>query len=578
MTLKLSFPDNEACKSFADRFKLSYTENTNSLTVDWHYLPYVKSMASVTVEQLDNTTEHEFIVQGDPVEIAKHGTIQQDLGGGFYLVSSINGLNLHNASLSFDINSKPMQFLENVGTIQGMNNQSTSLDPLSSDGQWARIRVASTYRPLAPSFDLHVTKYLSKPELYIMDSGINFQHPEFQYDSLEKENFYTLPVFNNDFTDDVGHGTAVAAMAVGKNLGTSTHCKLVNVKIGSSNHNATLLEVGQAIDAILNRIAADPNVTRIINMSWGITRSTWLDSKVQSLIDAGATVICAAGNQGISVEDISPAGLDTVITIGSIDKYDIPSGFNNISPTDSGLTTSHGLSLDMFAPGEDVLIATKEGGYALGSGTSFSAPLVSGIASVIGSLNESALVGSFIKDTLLSTATEHALLFEDDRFSENQNRIAHLITADPAAGYKNNDVASYLGVHGDDALIVVNLNSVLDSSRFETLYPEDSFTYKIEFLDQDTESAYSSFFHLNATTGELNIDKPSVLLPEETKLKMVEFVAIAESSRVVMRSQKIFFFHTNPLYQDTMDSDITLALTETNSISFYALWCAAVIK
>ena len=33
------------------------------------------------------------------------------------------------------------------------------------------------------------------------------------------EDFYTLPAFNGSFADDVGHGTAVAAMAVGKNLG-----------------------------------------------------------------------------------------------------------------------------------------------------------------------------------------------------------------------------------------------------------------------------------------------------------------------------------------------------------------------
>ena len=147
--------------------------------------------------------------------------------------------------------------------------------------------------------------------------------------------------------------------------------------------------MGDAIDAIITRAMDNPNVTRVVNMSWGVARSSWLDHKVQSMIDAGMVVVCAAGNSGISVEDISPAGLDTCITVGSIDKYDIPSGFNNISPGDSGLTNSSGLSLDLFAPGEDVLVASNSavGGYALSSGTSFATPLVAGVAVEIAALN-----------------------------------------------------------------------------------------------------------------------------------------------------------------------------------------------
>jgi hypothetical protein len=57
---------------------------------------------------------------------------------------------------------------------------------------------------------------------------------------------------------------------------------------------------------------------------------------------------------------------------------------------------------------------------------------------------------------------------------------------------------------------------------------------------------------------------------------MIEFVAVATTSRARMTGTTMFYFQTNPLYAETKESDITLALTETNSISFYAAWSASI--
>jgi hypothetical protein len=457
-----------------------------------------------------------------------------------------------------------------------MNPGAQTLDPLAPEGQWARIRVASRYRPLLTSFSVHEITHGSSPELYVMDTGINFDHAEFDYPGLTKVNFYSLPVFNGNFSDDIGHGTAVASMAVGKNIGVARNAKLMNVKIGGAGHNATLIEVGMAIDAILNEVSSNPNLSRVVNMSWGIARSSWLDAKVQSLLDAGVTVVCAAGNQGISVEDISPAGMDNVITVGAIDKYDIPAGYNNISPSDSGLVTSAGLSLDIFAPGDEVLVAkgstTNE--YTVVSGTSFACPLVAGVALEICALNSTPCFYSFIKDTIINTATEHALLFEDDKFSENQNRLIYLYTSDPLSIYKNANMVSYLGVHNPEAesKIVADLNSALDIELFKSIYPDDQIVYSLEWTDPAQEATYGQFVTLDPVTGIVVIEKPTVTLPEETKLVMISFVGIATTPKIKVKTNTIFFFYNNPLYQDTLQSDITLALTDVNSISFFGTW------
>lgn len=584
--LRVIFEDQASRDAFADRFKLDTKVDDNKLDIGWHLLQFAKlDPKALDYDELallqaspEANAEREFIIKGDPATFGDHAVIVNDLGGGFYLVKSTDGTFLGDHVDSIEHNSSPMTFLD-ASSITSLNTLTEVADPGSDEAQWPRIRVASKYRPLLNSFTTHEITWQSKPELIVMDTGINFNHPEFQYAGLTTENFYTLPAFNGSFADDVGHGTAVASMAVGKNLGVCPNAHLVSVKIGSASHNATLLEVGQAIDAIVARAAADPVKTRIVNMSWGIARSQWLDAKIQGMLDMGILVVCAAGNSGISVENISPAGLDTVITVGSIDKFDIPSGFNNISPTDAGVTTGYGLSLDIFAPGEHVVVAGTDGKYYDVSGTSFAAPLVAGVACEVAGLYDTPKLYSELKQIILDIATVDALLFEDDRFSDNQNKLAHILTSDLSANYKSDDMTSYLGVHDESGdPIVLDLNSVIDARGWQSLFSDEAMTFSIRFIDPAVEADYAQFFTVNAQTGVVTIAKPTVALPSETKLKMVEFRGVASSTRTKVETNTIFFFHTNDAYKDTMQSDITLALADTNSISFYGVWFPGGLK
>lgn len=580
--LRVQFADAASRDAFASRFNLDSKVGDTELDIGWHLLQFAKlddkalDYNELALLQSSGTpTKEEFVVKGDPAVFSAYAEVKADLGNGFYLVESTDGTVLGDHVDSIEHNVHGMTFLA-ASDITNIQLDPTALDPTTAEGHWARIRVSSRYRPLNTSFSLVNMDYKSKPEFIVMDSGINFEHPEFDYEGLEKENYYTLPVFNGDYSDERGHGTAVASMAVGKNLGIANYCKLVNVKIGSKTHTATLIEVGMAIDAIMERVTSNPLVTRIVNMSWGVARSSWLDSKVQSLLDAGVTVICAAGNDGISVEDISPAGLDSVITVGSIDKYDIPSGFNNISPSDQNITTGHGLSLDIFAPGECVLAAdASNNGYGIVSGTSFSAPLVAGVGITLAALHEGLMAYAQLKQLILDTATKDALLFEDDRFSEEQNRLVYLIVADTLANYKDSSMTSYLGIHSETGEpIVFDLNSTVSKDTYTPVFPNDTYTYSIEFIDPAIEAKYKEFFTINSATGLGSITKPTVVLPEEVKLEMVQFKGVLTSERLRAESNILFFFHTNPLYKDTLQSDVTLALTDTNSISFYITWTA----
>ena len=602
MSIRVTFDSDESTKAFATKHGLA-TPAGNTIDTDFHLLEQIAKDATVTTSADIDDSEHEFLVhvglssKMTAINNLVHTTVGEELTGGWHKVKSTNGAELATFCDKIDVVSQPIEFT-GVTSLGALDISNTELDPLSAEGQWARIRVASRYRPLSTTYSMHDTSALSKPELYIMDSGIDFNHPEFDDANLVKENFYALPAFEGDFTDQKGHGTAVASLAVGKNLGITSHCVLRSIKIGGlladgTVYNANLLEVSEAIDAIIAEVATDPNKTRIVNMSWGMARSSFLDERVLGLINAGVSVITAAGNSGQDVENVSPAGIDECITVGSSDKYDIPSGFNNISPGDSGLTTSTGLSLDLFAPGEDVMVAhpagVDDGGkltnhaglYGMSSGTSLSAPIVSGIATIVGAMNSSAILFDEMKNQIFSTSTKNALLFEDDSFSDNQNSLAYVFTADPNASYREADMVSYLGVStGKDPLaedMIADMTSSLDVSAFNALYPDDAPVYSLLWEDADLETRYGKYVVIDSATGIVTVSPAvDVTLSEATNLEQVDFKARATTSRVTMETIKLFYFNANPDYADTQNSDVTLALTDLNSISFFTYWSSTI--
>lgn len=452
-----------------------------------------------------------------------------------------------------------------------MNNElsNTTIDPTTAESQWARIRCASRYRPLLEQYSTYDMVYASKPELYIVDTGVNFSHAEFE--GLETENFYALPQFNNDFTDIVGRGTAVASLAVGKNLGIGRNCKLISVKVAEDSS-----DLGLAFDAIIDRASKDASITRIVNISWAIAKNEYIDSKIQRLIDLGVTVVCASGDQGIDVSNCTPQSLADVITVGPSDKYDIPAGFNNIAPSNTGIISNYGSTLDIFAPGEEVIAASVTG-YQTVSGSAYSSALVAGIACEIAAISAEAVSTLDMKTGILTSATTNVLLFDVDsqgiqRFTDEQNLLAYIFTSDPNANYKSKEMSMYLGVHDNaEKDITFNINSSINTDELVHFYKSEPI-YSLEWRDSQLEAVYSEYVTVDSNTGCVTAKHPNVVLPEDTKLKMVSFVGVARVGDIKVTSPTFFFFHANPIYKDTQQTDITAALTETNSVSHFNYW------
>ena len=96
-------------------------------------------------------------------------------------------------------------------------------------------------------------------------------------------------------------------------------------------------------------------------------------------------------------------------------------------------------------------------------------------------------------------------------------------------------------------------------------------------MTPEIEAKYGEYVSVNTESGEITI-KPAtgVVLDPDTKLEMVEFIGVAKSSRFTVKTNTIFYFNNNPDHLDTLNSDVTLALTDVNSISFFAYWSSPI--
>jgi hypothetical protein len=226
---------------------------------------------------------------------------------------------------------------------------------------------------MTPDFSTDVETYPilgNNVTIYIMDSGIDLTHPEFADAKIQ-----TMHSFTSDFTDTTGHGTSLASVIAGKTCGmTSASVKVV--KVFDNSVETLQSDLLDAFDAIISDFVANGKTASVVNMSWGIAKNTFIESKIAKLIEAGVYAVAAAGNSGVEIGDVTPAGMDMVTTIGSYSQDFMPSDFSNYSSATS-LTTgaTNGGQLDGWAPGEDIYVALVGGGYGLVSGTSIAAAI-----------------------------------------------------------------------------------------------------------------------------------------------------------------------------------------------------------
>jgi serine protease AprX len=254
-----------------------------------------------------------------------------------------------------------------------------------------------------------VDKYSGAPAatIAVVDSGIDTSRPEFAGRIAAAVNLSTLP--GNSAGDGRGHGTFVAGIAAGKlsgRDGAAPTAKLVSIDVMDDQGMARTSDVIAAADWILANKAQYGIKVANFSLHSSVANSFMydpLDKAVEKLWFNGVVVVAASGNYGYadrpSGVPFAPGNDPFVITVGASDTgKSVSTNDDTAAPWSAyGYTLDGFAKPDVSAPGRymvgpvpvtSTLYSERpdhivEPGYMELSGTSFAAPVASGIAALI---------------------------------------------------------------------------------------------------------------------------------------------------------------------------------------------------
>ncbi|WP_121663662.1 S8 family serine peptidase [Metabacillus litoralis] len=211
--------------------------------------------------------------------------------------------------------------------------------------------------------------FRNEVKVAVLDTGVSKGHEDLKGKVL---NGYDFVNNDSDPADDHGHGTSVAGTiaAISNNrtgiAGINQNVKIIPVKVSDREGHSTVENQIKGIHYAIEQ-GAD-----IINMSYGSYYYSDIENEaLWEAFEQGITLIGAAGND-TSREPMYPATYLPVISVAATDQSKALAYFSN-----------RGEWIDLAAPGEDMYSLHSEGGYSVVSGTSFSAPVVAGMASLL---------------------------------------------------------------------------------------------------------------------------------------------------------------------------------------------------
>lgn len=444
---------------------------------------------------------------------------------------------------------------EDVVTVTGDVPAPELLKKVKADPAVAQASLNYIRRKTATPADLYYTNYqkylptvrvneawdLSKSAgtqtVAVLDTGVDAGHPDLAGHLLPGYNTFNTALAPNDGD---GHGTAVTgviAAGTGNSIGiagVAWNAKVRPVKVLDDN--------GEGSDAnVINGINwAVKNGARVINMSLaGDGDNPVLHTAIQNAVAKGVVLVAAAGNTGASAPQY-PAAYDEVLSVGATNWYGALTDFS-----------TYGDTVDIAAPGFNITSTAPRSKtppgydpYVMGlSGTSFSAPIVAGVAALVRNKWPS-YTPAQVMARLKSTARDAGQRGIDPYFGAGILDAAHALGAKWAAdfpvarndrddlplGAKSLDtsITSTFGVEGDVDWYVVlssaarNLKMSLTGPAFDLDLPVNVGP-RIDVYDTDLKLLASA---VNAFPANPNVAAPLTASADVSVAAGATYVAV----------------------------------------------------
>jgi len=307
-----------------------------------------------------------------------------------------------------------------------------------------------------------------------IDTGVDYTHPDLAANMWRNpletpgngidddgngyiDDVYGIDTVNYDANpmDDHGHGTHTSgtAAAAGNNgagvVGVNWNAKVLACKFLSASGSGTDAGAIECFDYIVALKNRGENI-RVSSNSWGSPRGSGPPAvAMQAAIDAagaaGIINVFGAGNNGTNNDTapFDPASYlsDSIVSVASSGHNDGRSVFSNYGVT----------SVDLAAPGEDILSTYPGAAYSYSSGTSMATPHVAGVAALLAKM-----------DPALSVPAIKALLLDNvDQSGRWTGRVA--------SGGRLNAfrAASALGTGGSNTPPSVSITSPMEGATFK---------------------------------------------------------------------------------------------------------------
>lgn len=239
-----------------------------------------------------------------------------------------------------------------------------SISATQNNATWGLDRVDQASLPLNSQYIYDTTA--SNVNAYIIDTGIRASHSDF---GGRVRSGYSAINDGNGSNDCQGHGTHVAGTVGSATYGVAKGVNLYPVRVLGCDGSGT----NSGIIAGMDWVRANRVAPAVANMSLGGGASSTIDTAVANLVNAGVTVVVAAGNDNANACSYSPARAASAITVGATASNDARSSFSN-----------YGSCVDLFGPGTSILSTSNasNSGTTTLSGTSMASPHVAGVAAL----------------------------------------------------------------------------------------------------------------------------------------------------------------------------------------------------
>jgi len=253
-----------------------------------------------------------------------------------------------------------------------------------TDATWGLSRVSE--REVLLDGDYDYDSEGAAVDSYIIDTGIQHNHPEFEGRAFFGANF--VDTNNNDCN---GHGTHCAGTVGSKTWGIAKKTTLFSVKVLNCGGSGSWEGVIRGIQWMVTHNQGRSRKA-VANMSLGGLLYQACNDAVDAAVVAGVTILVAGANDNNDACKYSPASASRAVTVGATEvqerngvQFDVRSSYSN-----------YGTCLKVFAPGTQITSTWINNGIRTISGTSMATPHVCGVAALFFDKNPGATHQHFL--------------------------------------------------------------------------------------------------------------------------------------------------------------------------------------